>query len=239
MESNLKKMFFKDYLLVVLILIFIIFFVFRFSVNLSVQKKIEETEIKGLVTPRLFQLEGKFIQNPEFLSDKYNKYFPLFNSFLIIKALDTNFSKWECSDWKVQYERGPIWGREGVIWIHPVDVNKPRWIETTAELNTNAKKITLVVGLANINGKVIYAYPPVDCADNGFKIKIFDLNDNTEKVLYDGIVSDKDKWVDLSFDVTEYKNHKIKIRIEGYAGGPCGNWFGEHAAVDYVDILEE
>jgi hypothetical protein len=192
------------------------------------------TEIKDVPMPRKFNLAGKFIENPDFLFNQN-----ITSDYLVnLIPFDEKVKLIKVSNELIHYEVGPLWGRRGIIYMHPPSTNETAWVELeTKKLETNASKLYLVAGIGNANGEFGFTYPPVDCADVGFRIKVSSGN-GREETIVDRIVSDKEKWVDLKADISIYKGQKVKVIIESYAGGPCGDWKGEHAVLDYVDILE-
>jgi hypothetical protein len=234
----MKKRVYKKHPIRNLILLFIVVFLFTLTVFIFyryfVDRK-EIIEIKDIPSPRNFNLSGKFVENPDFLFKDY-----ITSDYLVnLIPFDERVKLIKVSNEFIHYEVGPLWGRYGIIYMHPKSVNETSWIELeTKKLETNASKLYLVVGLGNANGEFGFTYPPVDCADVGFRIKVVSEGGREETII-DRIVSDKEKWVDLKADISIYKGQKLKIIIESYAGGPCGNWNGEHAVLDYVDVLEE
>jgi hypothetical protein len=216
------------------LLLIIVLLVISFFIIFSLSTRNEITEIKDVPKPRNFNLSGKFIENPDFLfkqditSDYIVNLIPFDEKVKLIKV----------SNELIHYEVGPLWGRYGIIYMHPPSKEETAWVELeTKKLETNASKLYLVAGIGNANGEFGFTYPPVDCADVGFRIKVSSGN-GREETIVDRVVSDKEKWVDLKTDISIYKGQKVKVIIESYAGGPCGNWKGEHAVLDYVDILE-
>lgn len=171
-------------------------------------------------------LSGEITTNPDFVYD---------NSGWFIKGWDPELERlvvdWESDGW---YENGTVDSRSNIIVLHPYDVEKGRYIQRTVYLPKGSYE--LVVGLANVAGKMPDA-KPAGCNDVGFLIKIIDLR-GKEWIISDEVIDSGDGWVNLSFDITDFAKKTITIRVESYAGGPCGNWRAEWAAVDYIDIIE-
>ncbi|MEM7823488.1 MAG: hypothetical protein QW633_02450 [Candidatus Aenigmatarchaeota archaeon] len=143
--------------------------------------------------------------------------------------------EWESSGY---YDNQTIDGRENIIVIHPIDEKNPGYLQQETFL-PKGKRYKLYFGLTNIAGKVIYA-SSTGCDDVGFKIKIIDKNTGKSDVIADVIIDSRSGWRDFSYDLgSKWTGKYIIIRIESYGGGPCGNWSGEWAAVDYVGIVEE
>jgi hypothetical protein len=228
-RSSYKKSFEGSLFLLIILVLALLFVIIYFS------RWNKITEIKDLPVARTFNLSGKFIENPDFLFKQ-----DITSDYLVnLIPFDEKVKLIKVSNEFIHYEVGPLWGRYGIIYMHPLSVNESSWIELeTKKLESNATKYILVVGLGNADGEFGFTYPPVDCADVGFRVKVIDESGKL-KTLLDKIVSSKEKWVDLKVDISIYKSQKLKIIIESYAGGPCGNWKGEHAVIDYVDILEE
>jgi len=139
-------------------------------------------------------------------------------------------------------------GRSGIAVIHPENTTLGRYIEQDVVI-PKGKKYVLKVGIADIAGDYEHCNCAFDimkiegdikkvCNDVGFKIKIID-DAKRETILYDGIANIKEGWKDLSLDLGDtYSGKNVTIRVESYAGGPCGDWAGEWAAVDYVYLQE-
>jgi len=173
-------------------------------------------------------ISGEFIQNPDF------------NTF-------PTEDVWYDGG-NVNVQNNAIWynqsieGRSYLVLIHPKSETEVRYIEQTVSLPAG-KKYHLNIGLANVQGKakVIDPIIPIDienvveCADNGFRVKI--TSSGQEKTIADLIVNAKDGWKALSYDISSYAGQTITVRVEGYAGGPCGTWSVEWGAVDYIDIV--
>jgi len=133
-----------------------------------------------------------------------------------------------------------IGGRKGVIAIHPISVNEGSYIEQSATLPQQTP-LKLYIGAADIAGKVNiptskYNFTASKCDDVGFIVKLTDVNANKEKILDNFVINAKDGWKDFAYDISGYAGKTVTVRVESYAGGPCGKWVGEWAAVDYVDI---
>jgi hypothetical protein len=89
-----------------------------------------------------------------------------------------------------------------------------------------------------VAGKIpneIYRYS--SCADVGFRILINESNNLN--VLKEIIVNSDDGWVDLEFNISNYRGKNMIVRVESYAGGPCGSWNGEWAAVSHINVLRK
>ena len=143
-------------------------------------------------------------------------------------------------DWyakRAYYHRGVIQGRNGVMVIHPISESENNYIRQDVFLPTG-KNYGLILSLNDIAGKVSYA-EPTDCNDVRFIVKIIDKESEKENAISDVIVNSLDGWVDLTFDVSDYAGKFITMQVESHAGGPCGDWKGEWAAVDYFGLYEK
>lgn len=142
---------------------------------------------------------------------------------------------WESDGW---YDNRTVFGRSDFIVIHPYKTEfggGGRYIQQSVYLPEGS--YDLVLGIADIAGEIYYARP-TDCNDVGFLIKIVDEG-GKETIVSDEIVNSNDRWVGLSYDITDFAGETISIRVESYAGGPCGDWAAEWAAVDYIDIIKK
>jgi len=120
--------------------------------------------------------------------------------------------------------------RRGIALLHPIDNYTGRYIEQEVFLEPD-KNYELNVSIANVADIIMY---DPEKSDVGMIVKIVG---EKEKILYDDIIREDDKWVDLSFDISEFAGSTVKIRIESYAGGSDG-WSGEWASVDYAIVKE-
>ena len=175
-------------------------------------------------------LVGKIIKNPDLIfsvpSEFRNKKIAFYNL--------TDTAGWSCDG---SYYRGSIGGREGIVNIHPWDLKKGKYLEQEVFL-PSGKRYVLNLGVADVAGRVYYA-GPTHCDDVGIRVIIRDLENKSEDVIFDTVVNSLDGWRDFSIWLgSRYSGKRIKVRVESYAGGPCGDWAGEWAAVDYVDIIE-
>jgi len=134
------------------------------------------------------------------------------------------------------YEIDSIDGRAGIFVIHPLDRDKGRFIKQAVMLPKDGKYV-LKISVANIAGKIDYS-PPTPCNDVGIKVNILDQTTGNTVTIADIVVNSDEGWRDLSYDVSSYAGKEIMLTVESYAGGPCGDWAGEWAAVDYVDIVK-
>lgn len=179
------------------------------------------------------RLEGRFIKNPDFvykgrgwLSSSGWSY-----PFILLKRNETD---WRGNGW---HENMTIDGRDNVIVIHPIDTKNGRFIEQEVYL-PKGKSYRLLIGIANIASKIFYA-KETGCDDVGIKVVIIDKDSGEKTEVFNTIVNSLDGWMDLAVDLrNRFSGKKIIVRVESYAGGPCGNWRGEWGAVDYVDIVE-
>ena len=90
----------------------------------------------------------------------------------------------------------------------------------------------------NVAGKVSWA-EPTECNDVRFIIKVIDKDTEQEHTLSNIVVNSEDGWVDLEYDVSRYAGKTVTMKAESHAGGPCGNWKAEWAAMDYFMIYEK
>jgi hypothetical protein len=136
------------------------------------------------------------------------------------------------------YTPGPLptnSARRGIIVIHPrrEPITKARYWAQNISLPRG--RLVLVASIGDIAD---YVDPcKSSCSDAIIKIKIYDHVKNKEDTIYEDVVDAK--WKDVFLDISKYQNKNITLRIEGYAGGPCGEWCGEWAAVDklYVGVV--
>lgn len=76
------------------------------------------------------------------------------------------------------------------------------------------------------------------CSDVIMRIKIKDLSTGIEETVYENVINSKEGWKTLNLDISKYGNKAVTFKVESFAGGPCGNWCGEWAAIDYLAVGE-
>ena len=122
-------------------------------------------------------------------------------------------------------------GRKGIVVLHPVDTNKPRYLETPEFLLPDSG--FLVIGFAN------RGFGSSD--DNVFKVYLIDTNKKLSIKIDEFVISGKDGWKDIAYPIktllSEFSNKKVKVRVEGWAGGQ-NIWMGEWGIIDYIDIVD-
>lgn len=131
------------------------------------------------------------------------------------------------------FEFSNVDNRSGFVVIHPKSLTTGRFVEKQVKVPKG--NFFINIGLSDIAGKLpgdLYGYSL--CADVGFKILINDSNNLI--VLKEIIINSEDGWVDLDFNISNYSNKIIVVRVESYAGGPCGLWNGEWAAVSHINV---
>jgi len=184
----------------------------------------QESEFTKKILSSKPTLSGEITTNPDFMYGNTNWFTDNGNPVLERPEID-----WESDGW---YDNRTVDGRSDIIVIHPLDPRSGRFVQRDISLPNGSYE--LVVGIADIAGKISYA-EPTDCNDVGFLIKI--IESGSTNIISDEIINSEDGWVDLSFDITEFAEKAVTIVVESYAGGPCGDWGGEWAAVDYIDIV--
>lgn len=227
--GNLAKL-----VLILVILAILIGVELYFSIisNFFLKPFFKEFELKKNVLVSKPTLSGKIISNPDFhypdcgwLSPQED---PSFASDPLLEQAD-----WLSNGW---YENIIIDGRSDTIVIHPLSVETGRFIERSVSLPVGSYK--LVVGVANIRGKISYATTPEieNYGDVLILVKIMDVSKGRWYI--DTILVDNTEgWKDIEYDLkNKFSDKDIIIRIESNAGGPHGDWDGEWAAIDYIDI---
>lgn len=139
----------------------------------------------------------------------------------------TELEGWNGND--VRYALGPIDSRRGVVILHPVSVSEPRYIEKSVDLPKGGSYELNVIA-ANIAGKAGFA-GSVGCDDN---IVALEAKSKKGQKRQEFTSNSRDGWVVLSMDVSEFSGQNVNLRVEGKAGGPCGDWAAEWGAVDRV-----
>lgn len=178
-------------------------------------------------------LSAEIVTNPDFVYEEegwFTKDTPFYsegNPLLERTEID-----WESGGW---YEKDVVDDRDNFIIIHPYSTRLGDYVQRSFYLSGGS--YNLVVGIANIAGKAAYA-ETTGCDDVGFLIKIIDQSGKENK-LFNKIINSNDGWVDISFDIKDLSGQTITVRVESYAGGPCGDWRAEWAAVDYIDIIKK
>ncbi|MEM5809635.1 MAG: hypothetical protein QW156_01945 [Candidatus Aenigmatarchaeota archaeon] len=128
-------------------------------------------------------------------------------------------------------------GRAGIVILHPVSENMPRYIETKEFVLPSSGYI--LIGFANLAGKLSYAGD--GNADNLFKVYVIDSNTGFRIKIDEFVISPEDGWKDIAYPISEIakdlSGKKVKIRVEGWAGGPKNLWWGEWGAIDYIDVI--
>jgi hypothetical protein len=220
----------KKHLILVVILLIVV--VSLLSIFITSSKKKEEVSYS--VLSQKPPLSGKLIKNPDFVYPSVG-----WLSAENMPAGDIVLNRTEI-DWEGNgfYDNETIGGRNGVVVIEPISIRVGRYIGQKVYLPPS-KKYVLVVGLADIAGKVSYSQA-TGCDDVGFRVTVMDLDTGISEEIFSIILNSDEGWKDFSIPLgSKYSGRNIYLNIESYAGGPCGNWRGETAAVDYVDIIEE
>ena len=127
-----------------------------------------------------------------------------------------------------------IRNRTGVALIHPVDERVPRYVEQEVDLRSAKKMATLDISLGNM--AIVDSNSTNQCYDSLFVIKVTDIQTGKVDEIGQQVVNRNDGWVTYSYDLSPYIGKLITLRIENYAGGPCGIWNGEWGAVDYARV---
>jgi hypothetical protein len=176
------------------------------------------------------RLSGEIIKNPDFIYSGegwFSDEDPT-SPFIFLKR--------DKIDWKSngRYLNGTFQERTGLVILHPVNKTKGRYVEQTVFLPSR-KKHYLVFGLQNAANYI----SPTDCSDNIFKVSIIDETKKEEKVIFYESINANDGWKDFCVDISDFAGKNVTVKLEGLAGGPCGDWKGEWGEVDYIDILSE
>ncbi|MBI1972251.1 MAG: hypothetical protein HYS53_03030 [Candidatus Aenigmarchaeota archaeon] len=140
-------------------------------------------------------------------------------------------NSWEENDagWVV----GPVSGKSGIVVLHPVSVKETRYVQKKVLLPASgAYKLQVVA--ANIAGAAEFA-GSAGC-DDSFVV----LSAGAEKDVnrQEFLVNSADGWKTLSLDISRFAGREVTVRVEGMAGGPCGDWAGEWSAVDSIEIIK-
>jgi hypothetical protein len=135
------------------------------------------------------------------------------------------------------YVYGPVDNEYGMIVLHPISKDLPRYLGTYVLLNDTNKTYTLQIKVANIAGKINFA-SPTDCNDNVFEIYLSDFSNGDTHTIDKVTVNSQDGWVYKEYNLNNYKGKIYYLQILGKAGGSCGNWKGEWGAVGYLNIKE-
>jgi hypothetical protein len=219
----------KKRLIITIILLFVIFSLLL-VLNFFPKKK----EISYLVLSEKPPLSGKIIKNPDFMYPSPG-WFSAENMPVGDVILNRTEIDWEGNGF---YDNETIGGRNGVVAIEPISIRVGRYIRQKVYLPPT-KRYTLLVGLADIAGKVSYSQA-TGCDDVGFRVTVMDLDTGVSEEIFSIILNSDEGWKDFSIPLgSKHTGRNIYLNIESYAGGPCGDWRGETAAVDYVDIIEE
>lgn len=137
------------------------------------------------------------------------------------------------------YVYGPVDEDYGIIVLHPISRDIPRYLGTFLLLNDTNKRYILQIKVGNIAGKISFA-EPTQCNDNIFEILLSDIFESGDTYLLEKIeVNSNDGWVYKEYDLTNLKGKNYYLVILSKAGGKCGNWNGEWGAVSYLNLKEE
>ena len=176
------------------------------------------------LTPR----EGEQFINPELNFGMSNKWFTYLSEQENPDFIESNG----------YYIYGPVDGDYGIIILHPISKNLPRYLGTYINLNNTNKNYTLQIKVANIAGKVSFANSS-NCNDNIFEIYLSDIFSSGDVILIDRITANsKDGWIYKEYNLNGYRGNWYYLEILSTAGGPCGNWNGEWGAIGYLNIKE-
>ena len=192
---------------------------------------IQEYILPYTILPEKPSLYGEIIKNPDFIYEG--------SGWFSYEDLPEGRSVLQRSeiDWQSNgYYHESAGNRNGVMVIHPVSKEKERYVQQTVFLPTG-KEYQLVFGIANLEKYLDKTYNPELCYDNVFKILLIDKETGEGKIIFRERLTTNDGWKDFSIDISEFAGKEITIRLEGLAGGPCGDWFGEYGSVDYMDVI--
>ncbi|MCD6483316.1 MAG: hypothetical protein J7K83_03560 [Candidatus Aenigmarchaeota archaeon] len=129
---------------------------------------------------------------------------------------------------------GTIDGDTGVIIIHPLSVERGRYISKMFML-PDKENLKLVIKVANVVGKRPWLGDHCPNCDSGIFISITDLTDWSEHEIDDFVIKSTDGWIVKEYDITQFKGKPIMLDIYGYAAGN-EKWNGEWTAVGYISI---
>lgn len=136
------------------------------------------------------------------------------------------------------YVYGPVDNEYGVIVLHPISKDLPRYIGTFILLNDTEKTYILQIKVANIAGKISFA-PSTNCNDNIFEVYLSDIFSSGDTYTLDKItVNSEDGWVYKEYNLNDYKGKQLYLQILSKSGGPCGDWKGEWGAIGYLNVKE-
>jgi hypothetical protein len=125
--------------------------------------------------------------------------------------------------------------RKGIFSLHPISTSVPVFLAQNITLPK--RRCILVASVANL-ADVWNSSCSISCSDAVIKIKIFDYEKGKEDTIYEGVVDSREGWKDIYLEISKYMGRNIAFKIEGHAGGPCGEWCGEYAAVDKFYVAE-
>lgn len=129
---------------------------------------------------------------------------------------------------------GDIDGDTGVVILHPLSVERGRYISKEFVL-PDKQNLTLVIKAANVAGKKPWLGSSCPDCDSGVFIDLTDLSDWTEHKIDDFIIKSIDGWVVKEYNITQFAGKPIMLNIYGYAAGN-NKWNGEWTAVGYISI---
>jgi len=124
--------------------------------------------------------------------------------------------------------------RRGIVIIHPVSINESRYIQQVVVLPPK-ENLKLEVSATDVAGKFLFAQGN-GCDDVGMRINL--IVENQSINLGDTAINAKEGWKNFSFNLSQWSGKKVTVRVESYAGGPCGSWQGEWLGIDFVRIVE-
>lgn len=225
-----KKLIMKKPLIIIAIILLFVIFSLLLVFNFFLKKE----EISYSILSGKPPISGEIVKNPDFMYPSSGwlsaENMPAGEVVLTRTEID-----WEGNGF---YTNETIEGRDGIVIIHPISIRLGRYLEQKVYLSPT-REYLLNIGLANIAGKVRYAQA-TGCDDVGFRITIKDLDTGTSKIIFSTVVNSDEGWKDFSILLgSKYSGRNINLNIESYAGGPCGDWRSEFAAVDYIDITEK
>jgi len=146
---------------------------------------------------------------------------------------------WNTSDWSNYTDQLPSQEKErvkGVIIFGPTSPDTPNFLSQNVLLENITGKYVLVVKYSNAADHFVPC--TWSCSDNLFRINIAKANSGKSELIYEDAADSREGWKTVFLDISKYKGGNITFRIEGVAGGTCGSWCAEIAAVDKFYIGE-
>jgi hypothetical protein len=175
-------------------------------------------------------LLGEIVKNPDFI---YPKSGGLPGGGQEYQPYISDPGPWSGIAWIISNE--VVDGRIGVAQLY--SLGQESFVVQDITIPSNGKK-TLYIGLADLSGKINFELArKTGCDDVGIKVEIIDTKTNSKDLLLDTVINADDGWKDYAIELgSKYNGKNVKIKVNSYAGGPCGTVRGDIGGVDYIDI---